>query len=112
MSDTPETDAERHDLTEYGPPVPCSYGDWVAADFACRLERERDEAKSNFERALDLAEGRRQCIERNVSAFQIAMRERDEARELVQQMSESIQVILADLRHYREQWKKLKEGAE
>jgi hypothetical protein len=38
-------------------------------------------------------------------------RERDEARELVQQMSESNQVILADLRHYREEWKKLKEGA-
>jgi hypothetical protein len=40
-----------------------------------------------------------------------AERERDEARELAQQMSESNQVILADLRHYREEWKKLKEGA-
>jgi hypothetical protein len=45
MNDTPETDAARHDLTEYGPPVPCSYGDWVAADFALKLERERDEAR-------------------------------------------------------------------
>ena len=48
MSDTPETDAARHDLTEYGPPTPCSYGDWVAADFACKLERERDEAREKL----------------------------------------------------------------
>jgi hypothetical protein len=48
MSDTPETDAARHDLTEYGPPTPCSYGDWVAADFACKLERERDEAQATL----------------------------------------------------------------
>jgi hypothetical protein len=45
MSDTPETDAATHDLSDYGPPVPCSWGDWVAADYARKLERERDEAR-------------------------------------------------------------------
>jgi hypothetical protein len=46
---TPETDAARHDLSDYGPPVLCSWGDWVAADFACKLERERDEARDALE---------------------------------------------------------------
>jgi hypothetical protein len=45
MSDTPETDAATHDLSDYGPPVLCSWGDWVDADFARKLERERDEAR-------------------------------------------------------------------
>jgi hypothetical protein len=35
-------------------------------------------------------------------------RERDEARELAQQMSESNQVLLADVRFYRDAWEKLK----
>jgi hypothetical protein len=48
MSDTPETDAATHDLSDYGPPVPCSCGDWVAADYARKLERERDEAREAF----------------------------------------------------------------
>lgn len=38
-------------------------------------------------------------------------RERDEAREMVQQMSESNQVIMADVRFYRNAWEKLKEIA-
>jgi hypothetical protein len=46
---TPETDAATHDLSDYGPPVPCSWGDWVAADFARKLERERDAAKKDLE---------------------------------------------------------------
>jgi len=45
MSDTPETDAATHDLSD-GPPVPCSWGDWVAADYARKMERERDEARA------------------------------------------------------------------
>jgi hypothetical protein len=45
MNNTPETDAATHDLSDYGPPVPCSWGDWVAADYARKLERERDEAR-------------------------------------------------------------------
>ena len=47
MSDrpTPETDAATHDLSDYGSPVLCSWGDWVDADFARKLERERDDAR-------------------------------------------------------------------
>jgi hypothetical protein len=73
-------------------------------DQAAKAERERDEARDIVEKltgqGLDLMDANRTL-----------KRERDEARELVQQMSESSQVILADLRHYREEWKKLKEGA-
>jgi len=54
MSDTPETDAARHDLTEYGPPTPCSYGDWVAAEFACKLERERNVLREENNRLIEL----------------------------------------------------------
>jgi hypothetical protein len=35
-------------------------------------------------------------------------RERDEARELAQQMSESNQVLLANVRFYRNAWEQLK----
>jgi hypothetical protein len=35
-------------------------------------------------------------------------RERDEARELAGQMSESNQVLLADVKFYRQEWEKLK----
>ena len=38
-------------------------------------------------------------------------RERDEARELAQQMSESNQVLMADARFYRNAWEQLKEIA-
>jgi len=38
-------------------------------------------------------------------------RERDEARELAQQMSESNQVLMADVRFYRNAWEQLKEAA-
>jgi hypothetical protein len=48
MSDTPETDAATHDLSDYGSPVLCSWGDWVDADFARKLERERDEARKEL----------------------------------------------------------------
>jgi hypothetical protein len=59
MSDTPETDAATHDVSDYGPPVPCSWGDWVAADYARKLERERDEAR---EAADNLVEYARQSL--------------------------------------------------
>jgi hypothetical protein len=55
MSDTPETDAATHDLSDYGPPVPCSWGDWVAADYARKLERERDEARAVVGELSDVA---------------------------------------------------------
>ena len=56
QSNTPETDAATHDLSDYGPPVPCSWGDWVAADFARKLERERDEAREQNVKVRDIAE--------------------------------------------------------
>jgi hypothetical protein len=37
-------------------------------------------------------------------------RERDEAMELAQQMSESNQVLMADVRFYRNAWEQLKEA--
>jgi len=46
---TPETDAARHDLSDYGSPVPCSWGDWIPVDVASKLERERDEARKEAE---------------------------------------------------------------
>jgi hypothetical protein len=74
MSDTPETDAARHDLSDYGSPVLCSWGDWVDADFARKLERERDEAREALEFRRELYKVQEQCLE-------TARRERDEARE-------------------------------
>lgn len=47
---TPETDAARHDLSDYGPPVLCSWGDWVPFEVAEQLERERDEARDLADR--------------------------------------------------------------
>ena len=38
-------------------------------------------------------------------------RERNEARELAQQMSESNQVLMADVRFYRNAWEQLKDSA-
>ncbi len=38
-------------------------------------------------------------------------RERDEARGLAQQMSESNQVLMADVLFYRNAWEQLKDGA-
>ncbi len=79
MSDTPETDAARHDLTEYGPPTPCSYGDWVAADFACKLERERDEARGERDEAMNEIEGWRNKWNIAVEMAARAEVERDKA---------------------------------
>ena len=38
-------------------------------------------------------------------------RERDEARELAEQMSESNQVLMADVKFYRQAWEQLKKEA-
>ena len=51
---TPETDAARHDLSDYGSPVPCSYGDWVPFEVAEKLERERDEARDILRKLLEI----------------------------------------------------------
>ena len=59
-----------------------------------RLERERDEAISQIAQAECRAE--RFC------------QERDEAREQAQQMSESNQLLMADVRFYRNAWEEIK----
>lgn len=57
---TPETDAATHDLSDYGSPVLCSWGDWVDADFARKLERERDDYKWQLHIAKgEIAEARK-----------------------------------------------------
>jgi hypothetical protein len=97
--DTPETDAKASPHIGF---FSCAT---VPADFARQLERERDEARDMVEKfteqGLDLLDSNRtlKC-------------ERDEARELAQQMSESNQVLLADVRFYRNAWEQLKEAAE
>ena len=86
---TPETDAaERMAFAqEY----------MVPTDFARKLERERDEAREKAERYR---------LDANALMLQ-----RDEARELAQQMSDSNQVLMADVRFYRNAWEQLKEAA-
>lgn len=86
---TPETDAaERMAFAqEY----------MVPTDFARKLERERDESREKAERYR---------LDANALMLQ-----RDEARELAQQMSESNQVLMADVRFYRNAWEQLKEAA-
>lgn len=116
MSDTPETDAARHDLTEYGPPVPCSYGDWVAADFALKLERERDKArnlvqsgiraKSSLNEALDKTlYDLRMAVEQNAKLFDIA----DRAIQLLPPFTRMVDFGSAE--NLRAELDQLKEGA-
>jgi len=108
---TPETDAEVTTFTSISKlkrRFEASTGK-VSADFARRLERERDEAIRQ----------RDETNESSVFSCNFyyeeklkAERERDEARELAQQMSESNQVLMADVRFYRNAWEQLKEAAE
>ena len=108
---TPETDAEVTTFTSISKlkrHFEASTGK-VSADFARRLERERDEAIRQ----------RDETNESSVFSCNFyyeeklkAERERDEARELAQQMSESNQVLMADVRFYRNAWEQLKEAAE
>jgi uncharacterized coiled-coil DUF342 family protein len=71
---------------------------WNAAvEMAARAENERDEARAGRQAYKQLAVKHAQ--------------ERDEARELAQQMSESNQVLMADVRFYRNAWEQLKEAA-
>jgi len=88
MNDTPETDA-----------FFLKRGSWSDDILACcrKLERERDEAQYKLEDA-------RQSLEVALDDLLEAKRERDEARELAQQMSESNQVLMADVRFYRNAW--------
>jgi len=98
---TPETDAaERMAYAqEY----------MVPTDFARKLERERDEAREDLNNIrINLGEDADGfTLLHAVCALQ---NERDEARELAQQMSDSNQVLLADVRFYRNAWEQLKEA--
>jgi hypothetical protein len=69
-TNTPETDAATHDF---------SWGDWVTADFARKLERERDEARAELEEYRSIAENI--GATKAVSDRDKAVAERDDARE-------------------------------
>ena len=69
-----------------------------------QLRRERDKARHEIE-------GLKNKWNAAVEMAARAENERDEARELAQQMSESNQVLMADVRFYRNAWEQLKEGA-
>jgi len=87
MSDTPETDAATHDLSDYGPPVPCSWGDWVAADYARKLERERDEARE-ISKAASKGISKTARLNQFLLSELIAVRkERDELKEIASEFA-------------------------
>jgi hypothetical protein len=95
MSDTPETDEFFAEWT---------FTSGVLAKsrlHAEKLERERDEAREQYD---DLAT-------EHVLAVNKLAEERDAARELAQQMSESNQVLMADVRFYRNAWEQRREAA-
>ena len=85
---TPETDAATHDLSDYGSPVLCSWGDWVDADFARKLERGRDEAIEKHRFAVI-------HWQRDVFKMQ---RERDEAQKQCNELHEQIEAMNRRLR--------------
>jgi hypothetical protein len=104
MSDTPETDtAERMAFAQE---------QMVPTEVARKLERERDEARN--QRDILRLDAQKEDIhhDRMIGELERVYAERDEARELAQQMSESNQVLLADVRFYRNAWEQLKEAAE
>ena len=70
MSDTPETDAAQHEGLLRTNPIPLQV---VTAEFARKLERERDEARADLEFRRGLYKVQEQYLE-------TARRERDEAR--------------------------------
>ena len=72
---------------------------------------ERDEAREKVEQQ------RKEIVRLNGATnhaggtpLKIALRERDEAREQAQQMSESNQLLMADVRFYRNAWEQLKDA--
>jgi hypothetical protein len=100
MSDTPETDNERT----------LKLALEVFTELANTLKQERDEARRKL-KDLDVA-AIHSCHNECQRPMCVLRRERDEARELAQQMSESNQVLMADVRFYRNAWEQLlKEGA-
>jgi hypothetical protein len=116
---TPETDAaERMAFAqEY----------MVPTEWAEQLEGERDEAMKTltdihrwiernhpdgFIDSLTFFQNLERVADRWYERLERVEREREEARELAQQMSESNQVLMADVRFYRNAWEQLKEAAE
>jgi F0F1-type ATP synthase membrane subunit b/b' len=73
-------------LSDYGPPVPCSWGDWVAADYARKLERERDEARELHINTLREREATEKKVDAMLELAQKAERERDKAREQTKEL--------------------------
>jgi len=69
------------------------------------------ETDALYERLLTENPGNLIYLEEMLELARKLERERDEARELAQQMSESNQVLMADTRFYRNAWEKLKDLA-
>jgi gamma-glutamyl:cysteine ligase YbdK (ATP-grasp superfamily) len=93
------------------------------AETCTKLKTERDEAREQIDKLLNKLEQLYRDVEIDkLKTARIycqnsdyhremrekAERERDEALELAEQMSESNQVLLADVRFYRDAWEKLK----
>jgi hypothetical protein len=97
VSGTPETDNERT----------LKLALEVFTELANTLKQERDEARTE----LDMWRDGNIMHQIHRDELEKTERERDEARELAQQMSESNQVLMADVRFYRNAWEQLKEGA-
>ena len=89
LSDTPETDG----LARGNHVVP--------TEWAEQLEKERNEARAQRDSLQALS----QSLAETCTKLKT---ERDEAKELAQQMSESNQVLLADVTFYRNAWEQLK----
>lgn len=78
-----------------------------------RATPETDAAVTTFT-SISKLKRRFECSTGKVSAefARRLERERDEALELAQQMSDSNQVLLADVRFYRNAWEQLKEAGQ
>lgn len=68
---------------------------------AKELKKERDEAIADRDIARLSAQDSDRAHDRMVGELEKVYKERDEARDLAQQMSESNQVLMADVRFYR-----------
>ena len=99
LSDTPETDrVVRNAAMADHPPTRLAATLTVKCE---KLERERDEARVERDSLQALSQSLAEaCIKLKA--------ERNEAKELAQQMSESNQVLLADVSFYRNAWEQLK----
>jgi hypothetical protein len=104
MSNTPETDHLELEMWRDG-----NIMHQIHRDELEKTERERDEARRKLE-DLDVA-AIHSCHNECQRPMCVLRRERDESRELAQQMSESNQVLMADVRFYRNAWEQLKEAA-